>query len=129
MQDIKHIIRQIISENGRQLGKNLSDIYGEKFVTIYRAVKNGVINFVDNDYVTSSKPFAVDHAENNHIYYDTPFQVIRTLVSTKNLHLTQNVGSSEMFYSGPDKKGSIIYITKGDDYPGYEELTKSDFLM
>lgn len=131
LSEIRKIIRKTISEqleeaSERQLGTKLSDKIGSKFVVIYRAVANGVNEFKEKDYVTPIKRFAVEHAENNHIYYEEPYQVIQALVSTENLYDASNPG--EYFYSGKDKKGKVIYITKGNDYEGYEELTDKDFI-
>jgi len=121
---IRKIIRETLDD--RQLGNKLSDEVGKKFIVMYRAVGEGVTIFKNKDYVTLSKKFAVEHAENNHVYYEEPQQVIQVLVSTEYLYNASNPG--EYFYSGDDKKGKVIYITKGNEYEGWDELTSKDFI-
>jgi hypothetical protein len=76
--------------------------------------------FYDRDYVTLSKKFAIEHAENNHVYHDEPFHVIQALVSTQNVFDASNPG--EYFYSGPNKKAKEIYVSLGpDEYEGLDE--------
>lgn len=106
-----------VNEN-RTLGEKLSNKIGKKYVKIYRAVSTNEVFFKDMDYITLSKKFAVEHAENNHIYNDEQQQVITALVWSENIYDAYNPG--EYFYSGNDKKGDIIYKTLGEDYEGYE---------
>jgi hypothetical protein len=106
-------------KESRELGKRMSEITRNPYVTVYRAVKNGVEEFYDKDYVTLSKKFAIEHAENNHIVYDEPYQVIKALISTNNIYEATNPG--EYLYSGAPKKGVIEYITKGYDYEGWDD--------
>jgi hypothetical protein len=109
-----------VNENEeRTLGTKLSDEIGKKYLTMYRAVSNNQEYFVDKDYVTLSKKFAIEHAENNHIYNDEQQQVISAVVWSENLYNAYNPG--EYFYSGVNKKGEIIYNTLGEDYEGYNE--------
>ncbi len=118
--------REKLEENDRQLGPKLSNKEGKKLIWVYRAVANDALTFKDKDYVTLSKKFAVEHAENNHVYNEEQQQVIRALISTENLYDAYNHG--EYFYSGPETKGRTYYKTKGLDYEGYDELTSSDFI-
>lgn len=115
-----------IQESERELGKRLSDTQGKQKVWVYRAVGPGITNFYDRDYVTLSKKFAIEHAENNHIYNEEQQQVIRALISTENLYDAANPG--EYLYSGPELQGKVYYVTKGLDYEGFEELSSRDFL-
>jgi len=123
---LKKFIRTVLQEEERQLGKRLSDTAGKKLIAVYRAVAKGITTFFDKDYVTLSKKFAVEHAENNHVYNEEQQQVIMAYISTELLFDAYNPG--EYFYVGPDKIGKLIYLTKGDDYEGYEELNRNDFL-
>ena len=117
--------RVIKEEEERKLGKSLVGRTNSPFVVIYRAAPNNVFEFKDRDYVTLSKRFAIEHAENNHIYHEEPFHVIQALVQTKNVYDAYNLG--EYFYSGENKKGKEIYISKGDEYEGLDEREKSLF--
>lgn len=124
---IRKIIREAILENmeDRKLGKKVSDIKGFGYTKVYRAVALGVENFFPKDYVTFSLKFAVEHAENNHVYEEEQQQVIYSLISNDYLFEAYNPG--EYFYNGPEAKGKVVYKTKGYDYEGWEELKKSDF--
>jgi hypothetical protein len=107
-------------DEGRQLGKSLATQMNTPYVTIYRAAPMTANEFFDKDYITLSKKFAIEHAENNHVYHDEPYHVIQALVSTKNVYDAYNPG--EYFYSGPNKKAKEIYISKGpDEYEGWED--------
>lgn len=110
----------INEDNGRELGKSLSNQINTPFVTIYRAAPMSANTFFDKDYVTLSKKFAIEHAENNHVYHEEPYHVIEALVSTKDVYDAYNPG--EYFYSGPDKKAREIYVSLGpDEYEGLDE--------
>lgn len=124
--DLVRIVKRVIDEN-RELGRSLSSQIKQEFVEIYRALPIEVNSFHDRDYVTLSKKFAIEHAENNHVYHEEPYHVIKTSVSTKNIFNASNPG--EYFYSGPDKRGREIYVSKGPyEYEGYdEELTENDY--
>ena len=52
--------------------------------------------------------------------------VIQAFASSEELYEASNPG--EYLYSGKDKKGKVIYITKGYDYEGWDELTSADFI-
>ncbi len=126
-QFIKQLLRKNLTEN-RELGASLASQIKTPFITIYRAAPMEADSFYDKDYVTLSKKFAVEHAENNHVYHEEPYHVIQALASTKNIFNASN--PSEYFYSGPDKKGREIYISKGPkEYEGYDEteLTEEDY--
>lgn len=118
-------VKKDLNENERQKGEPLSSKISTPYITIYRAVAENVNKFVNMDYVTLSRKFAVEHAENNHIVYDTPHIVLKALVSTDNVFDAYN--PSEYFYSGKEKKGKVVYETKGVEFEGYDELTINDF--
>lgn len=108
------------NSDDRKLGKSLESQFATPFVTIYRAAPMSSNEFFDKDYVTLSKKFAIEHAENNHIYHEEPQHVIQAIVSTKNVFDAYNQG--EYFYSGPNKKAREIYITKGEEFEGLNEV-------
>lgn len=117
MFNLRSFIRKTLQESEeRKLGKPLSDQTNVGFVTIYRACPITEFNFKDRDYVTLSKKFAIEHAESGHVYHEEPQHVIRAIVPTSNVFDAYNPG--EYFYSGKDKKGTEIYVTKGEDYEG-----------
>lgn len=110
----------------RKLGKSLSDQTATPYVTIFRAAPININEFSDKDYVTLSKKFAIEHAENNHVYHESPFHVIQALVSTKNVFDAYNPG--EYFYSGPNKKAKEIYVSKGpDEYEGWDDSLNEEY--
>src|SRR5690606_4475609 len=110
----------------RKLGKNLASQTSTPYVTLYRAAPADVFEFRDRDYTTLSKQFAIDHAENNHIYHDSPYHVLQALVSTSNIFDAHNPG--EYFYSGPPKKAKIIYVSKGESFDSDEQAKPFHFL-
>ena len=126
---MKALIRQQLRVNlleNRELGKSLSSQISTPYIVIYRAAPMSADSFYDKDYVTLSKKFAIEHAENNHVYHEEPYHVIRAMVSTDMVFDASNPG--EYFYSGPNKKGSEIYISKGgDDYEGYDDLLENEY--
>lgn len=132
MNKLHNIIREEIQlffeEYQRKLGKKFSDVKGSGKSKIYRAVAEDVNQFLDKDYVTMSLEFAVGHAENNEVYSDfsEKFKVISSVVDNDNLHQDSNPG--EYLYSGPVTDGKTVYVSKGYDYEGYEELSKEDFI-
>ena len=114
---LRKIVRKLIKETDeRHLGTCLSKQTNVGFVTIYRACAKNEFSFKDKDYVTLSKNFAIEHAESGHVYHEETQHVIKSLVSTDNVFDAYNPG--EYFYSGSDKTGKEIYITKGNDYDG-----------
>ena len=116
---LRKLLRNIILEQEeRKLGDCLSKKTNIGFVSIYRACDIKEFEFKDRDYVTLSQKFAVEHAENGHVYHEEPQHVIKTLVSTDNVFDAYNPG--EYFYCGKNKTGKEIYVTKGDDYQGYK---------
>lgn len=120
---IKKMLKEALIEN-RELGKSLASQIKTPYVTIYRAAPMEANEFYDRDYVTLSKKFAVEHAENNHVYHEEPYHVIEALVSTSNIFNASNPG--EYFYSGPNKKAREIYVSKGPyDYEGYDEISET----
>lgn len=114
-----------LNEDDRELGKPLSTQTWRSTITIYRATVNTVTDFKDRDYVTLSRQFAVDHAENNTIVNDELYVVISAQVKTSDVYDAHNPG--EYLYSGPTKRGDVIYTSKGEDFEGWEELEASDF--
>lgn len=122
LNEIRNFIRIVIEENmddGRPLGKSLSKQISSPYVIIYRAAPMIANEFFNKDYVTLSKKFAIEHAENNHVYHDEPYHVIQALVSTENVFDAHNPG--EYFYSGPNKKAKEIYVSLGpDEYEGLD---------
>lgn len=114
-----------IFESDRDLGEPLSSKMNKQYVMVYRAVEQGVNSIKDKDYITLSRQFAVEHAENNTVVNDTPYVVIKATLSPKNVYDASNPG--EYLYSGPDVRGKEIYVSKGDEFEGWEELTKNDF--
>jgi hypothetical protein len=110
----------------RQKGVQLSTKTYRKTITIYRAVESGVTKIYDMDYVTLSRKFAVEHAENNAVVYGKDYVVLKATVPTDNLYEATNPG--EYFYSGRDIRGGLIYTSKGYGFEGWYELSKSDFV-
>ena len=116
-------LKNLKEEDGRKLGKSLANQMSTPYVTIYRAAPMSANEFFDRDYITLSKKFAVYHAETNHAYHDEPYHIIQALVSTKDVYDASNPG--EYFYSGPNKKGKEIYVSKGpDEFEGPDEFDK-----
>ncbi len=115
----KNVVRE---DNGRELGKSLSQKTTNPYVVIYRAAPMSANEFFDKDYVTLSKKFAIEHAESNHVYHEEAYHVIQALVPTKDVYDAYNPG--EYFYSGPNKKAKEIYVLKGPfEYEGLDEST------
>ena len=116
---LREVIRYILKEaDDRVLGNCLANQTSVGFVTIYRACAKDQLFFKNKDYITLSKKFAIEHAESGHVYHEEQQHVIRAVVSTKNVFDAYNPG--EYFYFGEDKKGTEIYLTKGEDYEGIE---------
>jgi hypothetical protein len=111
----------------RKLGKSLAFQTKNPYVTLYRAAPIDVLEFRDKDYTTLSKQFAIDHAENNHIYHNKPFHVLQAIISTDKIFDAPNPG--EYFYSGPPKKAKVIYVSKGESYDMDEENKPYHFYM
>ena len=85
-------------------------------VVIYRAQASDSDMLLTDSYITLSPKFAIEHAENNHVYNDEQQIVIRAVVNPKDVADASNPG--EYFYKGQPIKGIIAYRTKGDDYEG-----------
>lgn len=122
------LINKIFKEsNDRKLGNSLTTNLGKtSFVVMYRACAMSSTKFLDKDYVTLNKKFAIEHAENNHVYYEEPYHVIQAVISTDKLFDAYNPG--EYFYSGEPKKGKEIYVSKGpDEYEGLIESVLQEF--
>lgn len=110
----------VIFENDRAGGKSLADYPKFQYiskVTVYRARDVKDNSFLPDDYITLSPKFAIEHAENNHVYSDEPHMVIRARVPTKDVVDATNPG--EYLYKGEPLKGEVAYVTKGPyDYEG-----------
>lgn len=100
---IPHIYNFLNENEERELKTKLSDEVGRKLVKVFRAVANNQDYFKDKDYVTLSRRFAVEHAENNHVYNDEQQKVIMAFIWTTELFNALNPG--EYFYHGKDLKG------------------------
>tara|TARA_R110000822_G_scaffold128195_37_gene264000 strand:- start:2650 stop:3039 length:390 start_codon:yes stop_codon:yes gene_type:complete len=122
---LKEIYTELF-ESDREKGAPLSSKTSNPYITIYRAVPEGTTEFKDMDYVTLSRKFAVEHAENNTVVNDDLHIVIKAMVSTSDVYDATNPG--EYFYSGKPERGKLIYTSKGYEYDGYDELTKADFV-
>lgn len=118
----------LFEDREKQKGKKLSEYNRYKYnktVPIYRARNLVDNNFYNNDYVTLSPKFAVDHAENNHAYEEEQQQVIKALVHPNLVVDASNPG--EYFYIGDTIEGKSVYKTLGDDYEGeVPNLLESD---
>lgn len=117
---------EINTKADRTLGKSVREIKGRGLTKVYRAVSNEINEFKSKDYVTFSLKFAVEHAENNAIYYGEPQKVIHAMIPNDKLYEASNPG--EYFYDGENLAGKTIYQTKGYDFEGFEELTANDFI-
>lgn len=124
---LKSILNElsVLIESDRKLGKPLSKQTYRKTITIYRATISTKLTFSERDYVTLSRRFAVEHAENNAAVHDDRYVVISAVVSTENVYDAYNPG--EYFYSGTPVSGNVIYWSKGDDFEGWDELSADDF--
>lgn len=99
----------------RSTGKLLSQsnpMYNDRsIVSVYRARDASDVKFHDKDYVTLSPKFAIEHAENNHVYTEEPQIVIRAKIMANKLAAASNI--DEWLYIGDDMDGDIAYVTKG----------------
>jgi hypothetical protein len=86
-------------------------------VKIFRARDAKGDEFLQDDYVTLSPKFAVEHAESNHVTSEEQQYVIRKSVLSSSVVEASNPG--EYLYVGPKTHGEIVYKTLGpDEYEG-----------
>lgn len=83
-------------------------------VTIYRAQIATSSILEPDSYVTLSPKFAIEHAENNHIYTGEPHIVVRAVVNPKDVADASNPG--EYFYKGQPIQATVAYRTLGDEF-------------
>ena len=88
-------------------------------VRIYRALKGGETTIRKGDYVTKSVKFAVEHAENNHIYEDEPHDVVTALIDKEDI---ENASNPNEYLATKDIKGEKIYTSKGYEYEGWDSV-------
>jgi len=110
---------RMVESDNREGGRKLSELGKFQYLskaTIYRARDASGTTFETGDYVTLSPKFALEHAENNNVYYDETQIVIRQVVSTDDVAEASNPG--EYFYIGNPVEGDVAYRTLGDEYEG-----------
>lgn len=96
-----------LSEN-RKLGKSLPQTgYKYRTVEIFRAMIGTENTLKENDYVTRSKKFAVEHADHMTAVNDESYHVMRFVVNAEHVYEAWNPG--EYFYNGPSVRGAEIY--------------------
>ena len=88
-------------------------------IRIFRAQPIGTTTIRVGDYVTPLVKFAVEHAENNHIYEDEPHVVVTAIVNKSDIREATNRGE---YLSNVDVDGEVIYTSKGYEYEGWEEV-------
>lgn len=101
----------------RQHGKSLPETgYDARYVTIYRAVLQGVIEFNPMDYVTLNKRWAVEHAEHTAAVEEEPAVVLQAMVKAADVYEAYNPG--EYFYDGPPVRGKVVKRVGVTENPG-----------
>jgi hypothetical protein len=94
-------------------GKPLSRTgYSEQYVIIYRAMLATETELKDNDYVTRSKQFAIEHSDHQTSVHEELYHVMRFIVKPDHVFETLNLNTGEYFYYGPPVKGKEIYNSK-----------------
>jgi len=88
-------------------------------VRIVRAQPEGTNVIRVDDYVTLSVKFAVEHAENNHIYEDVPHVVVTAIVDRDAI---KDATNTDEYLSNIDVEGDIIYTSKGYEYEGFDSV-------
>ena len=92
-------------------GKSLPQTgYAHKHVEIFRAMLATESNLKDNDYVTRSKKFAIEHSDHMTSVNEELYHVMRYVVRAEHVFEAWNPG--EYFYSGPAVKGTEVYNSK-----------------
>ena len=86
---------------------------------IFRTLPSGKNIIRKDDYVTKSVKFAVEHAENNHIYEEEPFDVVTAVVNNSDIKEAGNPGE---YLALKDIKAEKVYTSKGDDYEGWDSV-------
>ena len=96
---------------GRVLGKSLPQTgFPEKYLFIYRAMLATETKMYDNDYVTRSKQWAIEHSDHMTSVKGELYHVMRFFVEAQHVFEADNPG--ELFYKGPDVRGKEIYASK-----------------
>lgn len=114
------ILKKIINNN-----MNKFNLIYDTFITkslqirIFRALPKNKTIIRKGDYVTKSVKFAVEHAENNCIYEEEPFDVITALVNNTDIKDASNPGE---YLATTDIKGEKIYTSKDYDYEGWDSV-------
>ena len=88
-----------------------------QMVRIFRAQPSNTNIIRKDDYVTLSVKFAVEHAENNHIYEDEPHIVVTAMVPRDAIREASNPGE---WLANEDIEATGIYTSKGYEYEGWE---------
>lgn len=98
-----------IQENREtEKGKSLKQLgYAYNIVEIFRALLATELNLNDNDYVTRSKRFAIEHSDHQTTVNGELYHVMRYFVNPEHVFEASNPG--EYFYKGPPVKGKEIY--------------------
>jgi hypothetical protein len=81
--------------------------YQYGIVEIFRAMIATELNLKDNDYVTRSKKFAVEHSDHMTAVNEELYHVMRYFVNPEHVFEASNPG--EYFYKGPPVRGKEIY--------------------
>ena len=108
---------ETLFEGDRDGGKRLSQYprySGLSRVVIYRAQSAESSVLPTDSYTTLSPKFAIEHAENNHVYNDEPQIVIRVVVNPVDVADANNPG--EYIYKGKPVNGVIAYRTLGYEF-------------
>ena len=101
---LKSLIEGRETERGKALSKTG---YTEPYVFIYRAMLANETTLKDNDYVTRSQKFAIEHSDHQTSVHEELFHVVRFFVKAEHVFEAHNPG--EYFYYGPPVKGKEIY--------------------
>jgi len=102
-----------IKTEGRETerGKSLAQTgYQYKTVEIFRAMIATDNNLKENDYVTRSKKFAIEHSDHQTAVHEELYHVMRFIVKAE--HVFEAFNPGEYFYNGPDVKGTEVYNSK-----------------
>lgn len=95
------------------------DLNEARKVRIFRAQPTGTNIIRKDDYVTMSVKFAVEHAENNHIYEDEPHDVVVAEVEADDIRDATNASE---YLANRDIEATPIYTSKGYEYEGWEDV-------
>lgn len=112
--DVKNITIKSIEDVTKKDNVNES-----QKVRIFRALPSGETVIRTGDYVTMSAKFAIEHAENNHIYEDAPHDVVMAITDRNGIKDASNPGE---YLATKDVEGEPIYTSKGYDYEGWDSV-------